>query len=501
MGEQGRAYQLEKQHKKGKLHAIERICALLDEGSFRESGSGIRNQTGAFGLEKGSVPYDGVITGYGTVDGRRVVVYAQDFTVMAGTLGKKHGEKIAGAIRLAIENRCPVIGMNDSGGARIQEGVEALAGYGDIFYYNTLASGYIPQISIIAGNCAGGAAYSPGITDFIFMIEEISNMYITGPRVVESVLHQKVSAREFGSASMHEKKSGVLHFSCRREAECYEQVRKLLSYIPHCYGEKPRAGMWKRTKRRMDPGAFLPGNRRMVYDVRRVIGSLADGGSFLEMQAGFAPNVVIGFVRMEGRTVGVVANQPQALGGVLDVDGSVKAARFVRYCDAFEIPILTLVDVPGFMPGAEQEEKGIIRHGAKLLYAYAESTVPRVTVILRRAYGGAYIAMGSKHIGTDFVYAWPQAEIAVMGEEPAVEILFRKELQSLSEDRKKERFAELSGQYRQEVMNADTALAEGYVDEQISPAMTRERICRDLEFLEGKAALCPIQKKHGNIPL
>lgn len=496
-----RKYQLEKQHKKGKLHAIERICALVDEGSFREIGSGIRNQTDAFDLKKGSVPYDGVITGYGTVDGRKVVIYAQDFTVMAGTLGRKHGEKIAGAIRLAIENRCPIIGMNDSGGARIQEGVEALAGYGDIFYYNILASGYIPQISIIAGNCAGGAAYSPGITDFIFMVEDISNMYITGPRVVESVLHQQVSAREFGSAKMHEKKSGVLHFSCKKEEECFEQVRRLLSLIPHYYGEKKKLPHVVSREKGEHLEKLLPSNRRAVYDIRNVIGELLDRDSFLEVQAAFAANIVIGFGRLQGRTIGVVANQPYVMGGVLDVDSSVKAARFVRYCDAFEIPILTLVDVPGFMPGTEQEEKGIIRHGAKLLYAYAESTVPKVTVILRRAYGGAYIAMGSKHIGTDFVYAWPQAEIAVMGEEPAVEILYRRELARLSQEEKRQRFQELTGQYRREVMNSSTAVSEGYVDEILEPDETRERICRDLEFLEEKRSMACVRKKHGNIPL
>ncbi|MGI6069864.1 MAG: acyl-CoA carboxylase subunit beta [Blautia sp.] len=496
-------YQLDKQHKKGKLHAIERILSLVDHGSFREIGSGIRNQSEAFGLKKGCAAYDGVITGYGRIDGRPVVIYAQDFTVLAGTLGYKHGEKIAHAICLAIENRCPLIGINDSGGARIQEGVDALAGYGDIFYYNTLASGYIPQISIIAGNCAGGAAYSPGITDFVFMVENISNMYITGPKVVETVLHQKVSVREFGSAGMHQEKSGVIHFSEKNEEDCYRQVKKLLSLIPHYYGENPtgQMGFHENTDRHRTVSELLPKRRTAVYDMRKVIEALADEASFLEVEKGFASNILVGFGRLKGKSVGFVANQPFCMGGVLDVDSSVKAARFVRYCDCFDIPIVTLVDVPGFMPGVQQEERGIIRHGAKLLYAYAESTVSKVTVILRRAYGGAYIAMGSKHIGIDFVYAWPGAEIAVMGEEPAVEILFHKELDGLDKEERQQRFGQLSSQYCNDVMNADRAVEQGYVDEILSPEDTRERIWSDLNFLQNKRKVCHVEKKHGNIPL
>lgn len=499
-------YQIEKQHKNGKLHAIERIYALLDEGSFREIGSGIRNETEGFGLKKGSAAYDGVITGYGMIDGCRVVIYAQDFTVMAGTLGKKHGEKIAHAIRLAIENRCPIIGINDSGGARIQEGVDALAGYGDIFYYNTLASGFIPQISIIAGNCAGGAAYSPGITDFVFMVEDISNMYITGSRVIESVFHQKLSAGELGSARMHREKSGTIHFSCKTESDCFGQVKKLLSLIPHCYGEVPQ--ITENTEERggniegvSGIGEILPARRECVYDVRKIIALLADEDSFLEIQKEFAPNIVIGLGRIQGRTVAFVANQPYHMGGVLDVYSSVKAARFIRYCDCFDIPVITLTDVPGFMPGLEQEEKGMIRHGAKLLYAYGESTVPKITVILRRAYGGAYIAMGSKHLGTDFVYAWPGAEIAVMGEEPAIEILYRRELSRLEGEEKEKRFRELTEQYREEVMNAVKAVEHGYIDEILKPEETRQRIIDDLRFLGNKQKSGRIIKKHGNIPV
>lgn len=497
------SYQLEKQHKKGKLHAIERIYALVDQGSFQEIGSGIRNQAEAFGLTKGTIEYDGVITGYGKINGKKAVIYAQDFTVLAGTLGNKHGEKIVHAIRMAIENRCPLIGINDSGGARIQEGVGALAGYGDIFYYNTLASGYIPQISIIAGNCAGGAAYSPGITDFVFMVEDISTMYITGPRVVEAALHQKISAKEFGSAKMHAQKSGTVHFTCRDEAVCFEKVKRLLDLIPHCYGAERQlikggegAGQLLGTVAQV-----LPQRRTAVYDMERIVDGIVDKDTFLPVEEQFAPNILTGFGRMEGQTVGIVANQPLQLGGVLDAESSVKAARFVRYCDSFEIPLVTLVDVPGFMPGLEQEEAGIIRHGAKLLYAYAESTVPKVTVILRRAYGGAYIAMGSKHTGTDFVYAWPEAEIAVMGEGSAVEILFSRELQGMTGQEKQAYVHELTERYRREVMNTQAAVEQGYVDEILLPQETRERICRDLEFLRDKKRASIIARKHGNIPL
>ena len=499
-----KSYEVEKQHKKGKLHAIERIAQLADPGSFHEFGSGIRNQTEAFGLKKGSAAYDGVITGYARINGRSVVLYAQDFTVLAGTLGQMHGKKIAHAIRMAIENRCPVIGINDSGGARIQEGVDALAGYGDIFYYNTLASGYIPQISIIAGNCAGGAAYSPGITDFVFMVEGISNMYITGPRVVEAVLHQKVAQGDFGGAPMHSRKSGVVHRSCEKESQCYEQVKRLLSLIPHYYGD--RAPLQEAPEQE---GSFsgsrvaelLPERRASVYNMRDVIREVVDPDTFFEIQEKFAENIIVGFGKLQGRTIGVVANQPYHMGGILDVDSSVKAARFVRYCDSFDIPLITLVDVPGFMPGLDQEEKGIIRHGAKLLYAYSESTVPKITVILRRAYGGAYIAMASKHLGADFVYAWQGAEIAVMGEEPAVEILFRRELSALEGAEKLERFRELSQAYRRQVMNADTAVQQGYVDEILAPEETRSRIISDLRFLEQKRKLTDVKKKHGNLPL
>lgn len=496
------ADQIEKQHRAGKLHAIERILLLLDPDSFQEIGSGIRNQTSGFGLEKGSVPYDGVITGSGTIQGRKVVVYAQDFTVSGGTLGNRHGKKIARALQMAVENRCPIIGINDSGGARIQEGVEALAGYGEIFYWNTIASGYIPQISIIAGNCAGGAAYSPGITDFVFMLENTGKMYITGPRVVAAAVHQQVS-QEFGSARMHGRKSGAVHFICRDEEDCCRQVKKLLSLIPHCCGEKPqytpvRGCMEKALSK---AGKMILSDRRKVYDIRRLIHAIADTDSFFEVQKEFAENLVAGFFRLDGRTTGVLANQPLCKGGILDVDSSDKGARFIRYCDAFDIPVLTLVDVPGFLPGTEQEELGLIRHGAKLLYAYSESTAAKVTVILRRAYGGAYIAMGSRHVGADFVYAWPGAEIAVMGEESAAEVLFRRELEKLSGEERNQRIGQIAAEYRKEVMNSDIAVSAGYVDEVITPEETRERLRRDFAFLKDKKVFCPVQKKHGNIPL
>ena len=492
------------QNGKEKLPARERILALVDPGSFREIGEEIKSRIGGFGTEEDCWRPSGVITGYGTVEGRPVVVYSQDASVMAGTLGKKQGEKIVRAIRMAMENRCPLIGIHDSGGARIQEGVDALAGYGEIFYYQTLASGYIPQISVIAGNCAGGAAYSPGLTDFVFMVKPIGNMHVTGPRVVETVLHQKVAAQEFGGAKMHGRRSGVAQFSCEDEQDCYRQVRKLLSIIPHFYGDNARgkecpAVHEKKAGEEIEK--ILPSRKSSVYQMRQVISCLVDQGDFLETGKEFAPSILTGFGKMEGACVGIVANQPYSMGGVLDVDSSVKAARFIRYCDCFDLPVITLVDVPGFMPGQSQEERGIIRHGAKLLYAYAESTVPKITVILRRAYGGAYIAMGSRHLGADFVYAWPGAEIAVMGEEAAVEILCGKKLKKMREEDRREQFLKLSGQYRTEVMNTRAALEQGYVDGILRPSQTRERICGDLRMLRGKMRGDRVRKKHGNIPL
>ena len=494
-------YNLEKQHKKGKLHAIERINLILDEGTFREIGSGVSNCGNELGMQYGTLPYDGVIAGYGTVFGRRAYIYSQDFTVMGGTLGKQHGKKIAHTIELAIKSKCPIIGINDSGGARIQEGVNSLSGYGDIFYWNTKASGYIPQISIIAGPCAGGAVYSPGITDFIFNIENISNMYVTGPKVVQTVTNQHISAEELGGSGIHAEKSGVAHFKYPNEEICYKEVRKLLHILPSCYGE-PKAELPAYIKKsQIRIGALVPESGKKSYDIRNVIERMFDDYSFIEVQKDYARNLVVGFAKLSGITVGLAGNNPAFAAGVLDCDASDKGARFVRFCDAFDIPIITLVDVPGFLPGLDQEKKGIIRHGAKLLYAYAEASTIKLTVILRKAYGGAYLAMCCKQIGADYVYAWPGAEIAVMGAEAAAEVIYHRELLKLSGEEKEHFLEEKSGEYRTVCMNADKALKEGYVDEAILPEMTRERLYSDIGLLRDKGELLVIPKKHGNIPL
>lgn len=495
-------YNLEKQHIKGKLHAIERIEMLLDENSFCEIGSGITNYGSHTGKEEKKLPYDGVITGYGTILGRTVFVYAQDFSVNGGTLGLRHGKKIAHIIELAIKKRCPVIGINDSGGARIQEGVNALAGYGDVFYYNTLASGYIPQISIIAGPCAGGAVYSPGITDFIFVIENISKMFVTGPEVVKHIMGQSCTAEELGGARVHAEKSGVAHFYHQAEKDCFEDVRRLIEYLP-TYEEhekaKERIVLKKISLNNID--SIIPKESKKAYDVRKIIAELADDDSFFEIQENHARNLIIGFAKLNQLTVGIVASQPAFLGGALDCDSSDKGARFVRFCDANDIPLITLVDVPGFLPGLVQENDGIIRHGAKLLYAYAEATTIKLTVILRKAYGGAYIAMCSKHLRADMVYCWPEAEIAVMGAEGAVPIIYGNQLKGMMEEEKKVFLEEQLVNYKKQYINANTALEEGFVDELLLPEETRERLYRDLVALEGKKDLIKIHKKHGNIPL
>lgn len=499
-------YQLEKQHAKGKLHAIERITGLLDKNSFREIQSGVTNLEATFGLKPGQFPYDGVITGYGSINGRKVFIYSEDFTVIGGTLGKQHGYKIANVIKLAIENRCPVIGINDSGGARIQEGVNALSGYGEIFYYNTLASGYIPQISIIAGNCAGGAVYSPGITDFIFVIDNISQMYVTGPKVIKSVTNEKITAEELGGAAVHAEVSGVAHFRCENEQNCFEKVRKLLDTIPQCYKEeKPELKEFDDYTNyqvfQYEMNHIIPKERNRAYDVRDIINLISDEDTFIEVMDSFAKNIVVGFGKLRGITVGFVANQPKFAAGALDCDASDKGARFIRYCDAYNIPIITLTDVPGFLPGSGQEKKGIIRHGAKLLYAYSEATTTKLNVILRKAYGGAYIAMCSKHLRADFVYAWPDAEIAVMGAEGAVDILFAKAMRNMEEKDKKEFRDTKIDEYTADFMNAKVASMHGYVDEIIKPEATRERLYADLLLLSQRKALVNVEKKHGNIPL
>ena len=499
-------YNMEKQHKLGKLHALERICMLLDKDSFREIGSNITNLEDAFNIRKGQFPYDGVITGYGTIGGQKVVIYSEDFTVIGGTLGKQHGYKIANAIKLAIQSRCPVIGINDSGGARIQEGVNALAGYGEIFYYNTMASGYIPQISIIAGNCAGGAVYSPGITDFIFVIDNISQMFVTGPKVIKSVTNEDITA--LGGANVHATKSGVAHFHMPDEKECFRKVQELIAMIPPCYEEgylhsnqASIAAYNTDTVFNSSLSNVIPEQSNQSYDIHDVIDGIVDENSFLEVHEEFAMNVVVGFARIRGVAIGIIADQPKYMAGVLDCDSSDKAARFIRYCDAFNLPIITLTDVPGFLPGKDQEYKGIIRHGAKLLYAYSEATTIKINIILRKAYGGAYIAMSSKHLRADFVYAWPTAEIAVMGADGAADILYGKKMKEMGAEEKAAYRQEKIDEYNEKFMNPKIAAMHGYVDEIIKPEATRERIYGDIITLSEKRSLDSVVKKHGNIPL
>ena len=493
-------YNLERQHSKGKLHAIERINALVDINSFMEIYSGVKHNSTSFGMDKKDIPYDGVITGFGTVNGKKVAVYAQDFTVQGGSLGKMHGNKIAELIDMAIQARCPVIGINDSGGARIQEGVNSLAGYGNLFYQNVRASGYIPQISIIAGPCAGGAVYSPGITDFIFTVDKISYMFITGPKVVKSVMFMDITEEELGGGEIHAQKSGVTHFRCPDENDCFTKVRKLLDYIPHYYGETIPAEKFKfdEKKKAKKIAEILPERSTQGYNIKEVIDCIVDDDSFFEVAQEFAVSVVTGFARIEGKTVGIIANNPAGLGGIMNCDASDKAARFVRYCDAFNVPLLNLVDIPGFIPGPQEEQKGIIRHGAKLIYAYSEATVPKVTLITRKAYGGAYIAMCSKHLGADFVFAWPKAEIAVMGAEGAIQILYAKELKDPSHA---QLVAEKTQEYKDTVMTPKTAAERGYISEVINPEETRKKVSMCFSILENKKTTSRIEKKHGNIPL
>jgi acetyl-CoA carboxylase carboxyltransferase component len=492
-------YNIEKQHQKGKLHAIERLNLLFDKDSFVEVYSGVKHNCASFGLEGKDIPYDGVITGFGTVHGKTVAAYAQDFTVQGGTLGYLHGQKIAELYKKAIELHCPVVGINDSGGARIQEGVASLAGYGDVFMQNVRASGYIPQISIIAGPCAGGAVYSPGITDFIFIVDSIGMMFITGSRVVKAVMSMDISDNELGGSMIHAQKSGVAHFRSIDENECFSQVRTLLDYVPHWAGDVRAKQACNYTASKVGGiASIFPESAKQGYDIRLLIEALTDDASFFEVQKEFAQNMVVGFARLEGQTIGIIANQPAYLGGIADSDASDKAARFIRYCDAYSIPLLTLVDVPGFVPGPTEEQKGIIRHGAKLIYAYAESTVPKITLIVRKAYGGAYIAMCSKHIGADFVFALPQSEIAVMGAEGAIDILFAKELSGNADPAYR---AGLQQQYRTEYLNPHIAAEKGYISEVIAPEETRDKIARSFQILREKSGVSPLNKKHGNIPL
>lgn len=490
---------IEQQHAKGKLTARERIHLLLDEGSFEELGKFVIHRSKDFGLDKEYYLGDGVVTGYGTVNGRLVYVFSQDFTVFGGSLSETHAEKIVKIMDLAMKNGAPVIGLNDSGGARIQEGVVSLGGYADIFYRNTLASGVIPQISAIMGPCAGGAVYSPAITDFILMVENTSFMFVTGPNVVKTVTHENVTAEELGGAQTHSSKSGVTHFACANEVECITYLKRLLSYIPqNCEDEAPRFPYTMGNEKRPALNDIIPANPNQPYDMREVINGVVDDGSFFEVHKNFAENIVVGFARIAGRSIGIVGNQPASLAGVLDINSSVKGARFVRFCDCFNIPLLVFEDVPGFLPGTDQEWHGIITNGAKLLFAFSEATVPRVTVITRKAYGGAYDVMNSKHIGADLNYAWPTAEIAVMGAKGASEIIFKKEISEAADPEAK--LAEKVEEYTHKFANPYRAAHRGYIDEVIYPDETREKLIRAFSMLENKVAQLP-KKKHGNIPL
>ncbi|MFD2574113.1 acyl-CoA carboxylase subunit beta [Spirosoma soli] len=490
---------IDAQHGKGKLTARERIALLLDEGSFEEIGKFVMHRTRDFGLDKEHYLGDGVVTGYGTVDGRLVYVFAQDFTVFGGALSETHAEKICKVMDLAMQNGAPIIGLNDSGGARIQEGVLSLAGYADIFYRNTRASGVIPQLSAIMGPCAGGAVYSPAITDFIFMVENTSYMFVTGPNVVKTVTHETVTAEELGGASTHSTKSGVTHFACENELACIQHLKQLLSYIPqNCEDEPPMLPYEAGDEVRPTLNSLIPDNPNQPYDMREVIEELVDADSFMEVHKNFAENIVVGFARIGGRSIGIVGNQPAVLAGVLDINASTKAARFVRFCDSFNVPLLVLEDVPGFLPGTDQEWNGIITNGAKLLYAFCEATVPRVTVITRKAYGGAYDVMNSKHIGADMNYAWPSAEIAVMGASGAAEIIFKREIAEAEDPQAK--LQEKVQEYTEKFANPYRAAHRGYIDEVIMPDQTRQKLIRAFRMLENKVATMP-KKKHGNIPL
>lgn len=487
-----------RQHDKGKLTARERLEVLLDGGSFTELDMLVAHRIHDFPLEK--IPGDGVVTGFGTIHGRKVYVFSQDFTAFGGSLSMAHAEKICKIMDLALKAGVPVIGLNDSGGARIQEGVVSLGGYAEIFLRNVLCSGVIPQISAVMGPCAGGAVYSPAITDFILMVEGTSTMYVTGPKVVKTVTGEDVNHQELGGAEAHAGKSGVAHFTSENDIACLERIRELFTYLPqNNRSEPPRVSTEDPPDRRSETlRGFIPENPNKPYDMHQVISDVVDEGEFLEVHREYARNIIVGFARLNGRSVGIVANQPDVLAGVLDIDASIKAARFVRTCDCFNIPLITFVDVPGFLPGTDQEWRGIIKHGAKLLYAFAEATVPKVTVITRKAYGGAYDVMSSKHIRGDFNYAWPTAEIAVMGPKGAVEIIYRKEIAQAEDPQAKE--AELIEEYRARFANPFVAAERGYVDDVIDPAETRLVLIKSLEMLTSKRDANP-WRKHGNIPL
>lgn len=490
---------IDAQHAKGKLTARERIDLLLDEESFQEIGNMVVHRSHDFGMDEQLLLGDGVITGYGTIHGGLVYVFSQDFTVFGGSLSETHAEKICKIMDLALQNGAPLIGLNDSGGARIQEGVVSLGGYADIFYRNTRSSGVIPQISAIMGPCAGGAVYSPALTDFIFMVEKTSYMFVTGPNVVKTVTNEDVSAEDLGGASVHGSKSGVAHFTVPNELMCLNQIRDLLQYIPqNCEEKGPKITYTPQNETREKLKDIIPGNPNQPYDIKEVIQEIVDTDSFMEVHKEFAENMVVGFAFLAGRSIGIVANQPNFLAGVLDVRSSQKGARFVRFCDAFNIPLLVLEDVPGFLPGTDQEWNAIITNGAKLLYAFCEATVPRITVITRKAYGGAYDVMNSKHIGADMNFAWPSAEIAVMGAKGAAEIIFKKEIEAA--ENREEAWKEKEKQYSNIFANPYRAAERGFVDEVIFPEETREKLIRAFDMLKNKVAVNP-RKKHGNMPL
>lgn len=491
---------IEKQHASGKLTARERINMLLDEGTFVEVGAFIKHRSTDFGLDKATAPGDGVVTGYGQIEGKLVYVYAQDFTVMGGSLGEMHAKKICNVMDMAIKMGAPIIGINDSGGARVQEGIDALSGFGEIFYRNTMASGVIPQISVIMGPCAGGAVYSPAITDFVFMVDNTSQMFITGPQVIKAVTGEEISKEALGGASAHASKSGVASFHYPNEESCLQDIRTLISYLPSNNIEEPMEVVCEDEPNRVSSKLqdIVPESPNKAYDMHEVINEIVDQSSFLEVHKDYAMNIIVGFAKMNGQTVGIIANQPRVLAGSLDVNASDKAARFIRFCDSFNIPLVTLTDVPGYFPGVQQEHNGIIRHGAKLLFAYSEATVPKINVILRKAYGGAYIAMSSKHLRADAVYAWPSAEIAVMGAEGAANIIFRKEI-GVADDPAAVRTEKIN-EYRENFANPYVAASRGFVDDVIEPASTRKYIIASLEALYSKRDSIPA-KKHGNIPL
>lgn len=496
----GGSEKINKQHESGKLTARERIERLVDPNSFVELDAFVTHRSVDFGMDKVSTQGDGVVTGYATIDNRPIYLYSQDFTVLGGSLGEMHSKKITNVMDMAMKMGCPIICLNDSGGARIHEGIDSLSGYGEIFYRNTLASGVIPQISVILGPCAGGAVYSPALTDFIFMVDNISKMFITGPQVVQAATGEVVTAEELGGALTHNQLSGVAHFMNSSEDECFAAIRSLISYLPQNNLEDVPYYKCSDDLNRLSTelNSIIPESPNKAYDIKDVINRIVDNSEFLEIQSLFAQNIVVGFARLNGKSIGIIANQPKVKAGSLDINASDKASRFIRFCDCFNIPIVTLTDVPAFLPGVDQEHGGIIRHGAKLLYAYSEATVPKINVILRKAYGGAYIAMSSKHLGTDLVYAWPTAEIAVMGAEGAANIIFRKDIETSENpaEKRKEKVQE----YKDRFSNPYIAATRGYIDDVIEPEATRPRLISALEMLQSKRESRP-PKKHGNIPV